>query len=197
MKYGDVTFGQMEAVLNKLGGEDGVSRFLAGELVVKVAEKVFAPWMTIKLGTGLKDADAIRKAIADEGGRISDWANDILGQPAFTVATEETEVELVVVSVAELGFKDGAKYSDICERAKQLGLALCPPEVGPQLRLQYKDQPKGEWLRIAMEPITVSGGNLEVFLVEHDDDGLWLYSDDGLPGSFWYGFSRFVFVGRK
>ena len=156
----------------------------------------FKTFMTIKLGT-LKDADAIRKAIADEGGRISDWANDILGQPAFTVATEETEMELVAPTVAELGFKDGAKYSDICERAKQLGLALCPPEVGPQLRLQYKDQPKGEWLRIAMEPITDSDGYLEVFGVDHYDDVLWLDSSYGHPVSFWDGSYRFVFVGRK
>lgn len=40
MKYGKLTLGQIEAVLNKLGGEEGVQRFLAGELVVKLAEKV-------------------------------------------------------------------------------------------------------------------------------------------------------------
>lgn len=37
MKYPDITFGRVEAVWNKLGGEDGVQRFLAGhaEIVVK------------------------------------------------------------------------------------------------------------------------------------------------------------------
>lgn len=40
MKYGKVTLGQIEAVLNKLGGEEGVQRFLAGETVVKLAERV-------------------------------------------------------------------------------------------------------------------------------------------------------------
>lgn len=40
MKYGKFTLGQIEAVLNKLGGEEGVQRFLSGELVVKLAEKV-------------------------------------------------------------------------------------------------------------------------------------------------------------
>lgn len=156
----------------------------------------FSTFKTIKLGT-LEDADAIRQAIASAGGHISDWANDILGRPAFTVATEETEVELVVASVAELGFEAGAKYSAICERAKQLGLELAPAEVGPQLRLQYADQPNGEWLRIAMEPITGSGGGLDVFYVEHDDDELWLDSVSGGPVSFWDGSDRFVFVRRK
>lgn len=35
MKYSDLKFGKMEAVVNKLGGMDGVRRFLAGELVVE------------------------------------------------------------------------------------------------------------------------------------------------------------------
>ncbi len=31
MKYGNVTMGQIEAVINKLGGEDGMKRFLSGD----------------------------------------------------------------------------------------------------------------------------------------------------------------------
>ena len=34
MKYGELNLGQMEAIVNKLGGMDGVSRFLSGEIVV-------------------------------------------------------------------------------------------------------------------------------------------------------------------
>lgn len=34
MKYGDVNLGQIEAAINKLGGKDGLKRFLAGELKV-------------------------------------------------------------------------------------------------------------------------------------------------------------------
>lgn len=197
MKYSTMEWGQMEAVVNKLGGMDGVSRFLAGELVVKVAEKVFDTWKTIKLGTGLNTADDFRKAIKDNGCRISDWASDILGKDAFTTTTEETEVELVNVSVAELGFKNGAKRADIYQRAQEYGLDLCPAEVGAQLRLQYKDQPKDEWLRIAMEPITDSGGRLSVFDVGRGGDGLWLDGVSGRPGRFWDGGDRWVFDRRK
>jgi len=38
MKYNEMTWGQMEAVINKLGGMDGVHRFLSGESVVKTVE---------------------------------------------------------------------------------------------------------------------------------------------------------------
>lgn len=129
--------------------------------------------------------------------KIGDWGNDILGKPAFTVSSEEVEVELVVVSVAELGFKDGATRKKIYQRAQEFGLDLCPNEVGPQLRLQYKDQPKGEWLLIAMEPIADSDGYLKVFRVAHDDDELWLHGIYGYPDRFWVGGRRFVFVRRK
>jgi hypothetical protein len=104
----------------------------------------------------------------------------------------------VVLSVAELGFREGAKYSEIRARALELGLGLelCPAEVGPALRLAYKDQPRGEWLIIAMNTISVSDGDLRVFRVGHDDGGLWLGGDYRRPGDFWRSDRRFVFVRR-
>ena len=157
----------------------------------------FKVWKTIKLGTGLKAADGFRQALKEGGFKIGDGANDILGQPAFTAAAEETEIDLVKVSVAELGFKDGAHRKDVYKRALELGLELCPAEVGPQLRLQYKDQPNGEWLLIAMEPIADSDGDPYVFPVVHVRAGFWLHADHGHPGSFWRGCHFWVFLRRK
>lgn len=194
MKYNNWTLGQVEAVFNKLGGDDGVRRFLAGKLVVKPVDRNWSTWKTIRLGTGLKSVDDFRKAIKDCGMRIGDWANDILGKPEFTVTTEETEVDLVNVTVAELGFKDGTRRDQIYGRAKELGLELCPPEVGPQLRLQYKDQPKGEWILIGIEPICNSDGSLFVFDIVHNDNGIWLYSTYVDPGCVWRATSHWVFI---
>ena len=88
-------------------------------------------------------------------------------------------------------------WKEICDRALELGFELCPNEIGPQLRLQYADQPKGEWLLIGMEPITVSDGHLLVFLVAHDGDGQWLHGLLGYPDYRWNAGSRFVFVCHK
>ena len=198
MKYNDWTLGQVEAVFNKLGGDDGVRRFLSGELVVKPVDRNWSTWKTIRLGTnGLKTADDFRKFLKDNGFSIGDYANDILGKPTFTAAAEEIELDLVVASVAELGFKNGATREQIYARAKELGLDLCPAEVGPQLRLQYKDQPNGEWLIVAMEPIADSVGGLKLFCVARSDSGLWLFSYCGEPGLVWYSVPRFVFSRRK
>ena len=111
-------------------------------------------------------------------------------------ATEETDVGLVVVLVAELGFNEGAKCSEICARALELGLEPCPAEVGPALRLAYKDQPR-EGLIIAVEAvIDLVDGSLLVFYVVHDD-GLRLSIYYGHPIRFWYSSFRVVFVRRK
>ena len=173
----------------------GLQKFLAGLCPPangSVSElKVFK---TIKLGTGLKTADDFRKSFKDNGFKLGDWANDILGKPVFTVATEETELDLVVVSVAELGFKKGATREQIYTRAEERGLYRCPAEVGPQLRLQYADQPNGEWLIVAMEPIRYSACRLELFLVEHDDDGLWLYSSYDDSDLVWNADNPWVFA---
>lgn len=194
MKYGALTLGQVEALVNKLGGMEGIQRFLSGETVVNAVERNFPAWKTIRIGTGLKTADDFRAAIKTAGMYIDDWGNDVLGKPAFTVSSEETEVELVVVSNADLGFKDGAKLKDTYTRALELGLEFCPNEVGPQLRLQYGDQPNGEWFLIAMEPIVDSNDNRMLFNVRRDDDGeRCLRSNYGSPDSVWSADTRFVF----
>lgn len=188
----------VEAIFNKLGGVEGAKRFLRNEVILAEPKpQDFQTWRTIKLGTGLKTADDFRKALKKVGG-IGDWADDILGKPAFTASDTESKVELVVRSVEELGFKDGATREEIYNRAKEIGLDLCPAEVGPQLRLQYKDQPKGEWLLIAMEPITDSDGGLYVFGVGRRDDGMqWLRGYYGSSDFFWHGNFRWVFLRRK
>jgi hypothetical protein len=163
---------------------------------VSATKRDFAIWKTAKLGT-CKTADDYRKALKKARYGINIWANEILNKAAFTFTQQETEVDLVVLSVGELGFKDGAHYNDICARAVEMGLELCPAEVGPTLRLAYADQPKNECLRIATEAIIDSDGYLFIFAVEHVDGELWLRGYFGHPASFWYAVHRFVFVRRK
>jgi hypothetical protein len=189
--------GPLADLVVKLTGKDGprweqaLKRMLHSSL--EVAN--FKTWRMIKLHTDIKDADGFREALKKVTCGIGNLGNDILGKPAFTMSREEKVLELVVTSNVELGFPGGAKVKQTYARAKELGLELCPSEVGPQLCLQYTDQPKGEWLLIAMEPITDSGGNLNVFYVECRDVGRqWLDGCDGGPDSFWRGPYRWVFV---
>ena len=177
---------------------------LPGVKITKI-EILFNDFRTITLGT-YKDVPTLKSAITDAGFQISDYASDIMDQPAFTIAPQEEKIRLVEVSVADMGFPNGTNYRSIKDRVVgtevQLedGLyevQLCPAEVGPQLRLHYKDQPKGEWLRIAMEAITGSDGDLTLFGVERDGGVLWLFGDNGRDDRECGGGLRFVFCLRK
>ncbi|MCX6779460.1 MAG: hypothetical protein NTU97_04540, partial [Candidatus Magasanikbacteria bacterium] len=57
---------------------------------------------------------------------------------------------------------------DIYKRAEELGLKLCPAEVGIFYILQNNDQPISEHLNIGMEPISRAyfGSNLFVFRLD-------------------------------
>lgn len=111
-------------------------------------------WKTIQLGS-VKTVNGLRRLIIQAGMHIGDEGGNILSKPAFHVSAEKKEVDLVVVSIANLGFENthGLTLADIYKRAKELGLDLCSNEVGPQLRLQYTDQPHNQYLIVAMEPI--------------------------------------------
>ena len=73
-----------------------------------------------------------------------------------------------------MGFKNGATTAEIYQKAKELGLELCPAEVGPDLCLKYLDQPLNEWFLIAMKQIPDRDDYPYVFSLERSADGLWL-----------------------
>ncbi len=66
-------------------------------------------------------------------------------------------ISTAILTVENLGFKDGAKFNEIIKKAHEWGFELCSAEVGPQLRVQYRKQPEGENLFIAMNPLSVYG----------------------------------------
>ncbi len=153
-------------------------------------------WKTIMLGTGIKNAAGFRKSLRAGGYQIRDWANDILGKQTFSVSDTQRAVELILVTPRELGFPHGGGRSDVYKRAQEIGLELCPPEVGPQLRLQYTDQPMNEWIFIGMEPIADSRGDPSLFYVQRTDYCGWLGAHTGRPDSVLYGGVLCVFLRR-
>ncbi|MEK7631807.1 MAG: hypothetical protein AAB445_02995, partial [Patescibacteria group bacterium] len=105
-----------------------------------VAPVCFPTWKTIKLGT-YKDVKALRKAMENAGIKIGDYAGSMLKHSMFTLASAETDIELVRVSAADLGFPSGATRAKIYDAPRAKGLSVCPAEVGHQVSLQYLDQP--------------------------------------------------------
>ena len=137
---------------------------------------------------------ALRNALNVAGCAIGDSAAEILARPAFRLSAMKTDVELVAVSAAELGFQtDTVPLADIYARAQQLGFGLAAAEVAPQLRLQYFDQPLGDYL-IAMEPIKTHKGDPIILTVANGGAGLTLIGRDGSADAQIPASSRLVFL---
>ena len=167
----------------------------AGRPQILIRSAVDVPmWKTITVGT-FADSFALSNALDAVGCSIGSSAGEILGRPTFTLSAMKTSVELFAVSAAELGFQtDTASLADIYALAKQSGFELAAAEIGPQLRLQYYDQPIGEFLIIGMDPLRTWKGEPVILTVANGGAGLILIGQDGSADAQISVLSRFLFV---
>ena len=157
-------------------------------------KKGFAADFTITLGTYRSGADLLDTLLAEKC-RVSIWSTQALINPDFPVVAEEITVDIVVVSMLEMGFAEGelATLDAIYDRAKQMGLETCPIETAVQLRLQFLDQPDwtagerlGEFFVVSEPSVLTRDGLPKIFSVVRDDKhphfetgiGLWLISNN-------------------
>jgi hypothetical protein len=120
------------------------------------------------------------------------------------------KVQLFLLSVADLGFPEGALTREILGsdrdqdlfgnpspftggKGRELGLELCPPDVGPTCRLEYKDQPLNESLYVAMKPIKTPDGEPRIFVIAHAAKGLSLDAARARPDDNWSARDKFIF----
>lgn len=186
-----------DAMQNIIDNPGTLKKVLKKALLCFKKEQKFDIWKTITLGTR-KNKNQFVYALKKKGCAVSNGALSILSAPDCTILNKRTDIDLVKVTVTELGFPDGANGEDIYNRALKLGLKLCPSEVGLQLRLQYSDQPKDEWLNIAMEPIFIHNVGLHIFSVINDKiNELKLWDHYGNPDQYWDGNYNFVFVHQQ
>jgi hypothetical protein len=161
-------------------------------------EQVFTkfPERKIRFDTveiGGKSKEELKQSLADNGINISEYASSMMDNPEFTTLREAKDFETVKISVADLGFRYMATTKEIYQRAEELGLELCPAEVGPHLRLKDKSQQMDDWYWVAMKQITDSYGSPHVFRLWRDGDELWLDDRWTNPGNKWYPDYQLVF----
>ncbi len=131
---------------------------------------------------------------------ISDYARSMLQKPEFTVINKPEKLNLIKLKVQDLGFEKNPTTDQLYSRAEELGLELCPPEIGPHLRLNYqtvfkREQTKGGHLCIGMKQIPDSSGDPSVFSVNRDFIGKrWFYSYWAEPEYEWNLDDEFVFA---
>ncbi|MBI2051803.1 hypothetical protein HYT33_03520 [Candidatus Roizmanbacteria bacterium] len=121
------------------------------QLRASTSEKIVPTW---KLTIGGKSSKELQKELRKGGFDVSYYAQDMLQSRDFTTLKKPEEINLVKVSVSDLGFNDVATTDQIYQAAKERGYELCPPEVGAHLRLADQEQPMGERFSIGMKQIT-------------------------------------------
>lgn len=147
---------------------------------------------TLETDPSVNSPKKAKQALEDKNIYLSSWGKAILAKTVFSKSKESCE--LVRFTVKQLGFPQGATTDEIYERAQELGLELCPAEVGPQLRLQYTGQ---EWFYIAMKQIINRNGVPHVFRLYGDATELKLDAYITRPESRWPSIEEFVFRFRK
>lgn len=140
---------------------------------------------TVDLG-GITKAE-LRAKLQTAGVQLNAYAIALFDDDRFTVSEIPVSVEVEEVTVASLGLIVGATYDRIVEEAFRRGYALCHRDLGPQLRLQYRDQPEGligspptkhcappGSITIASEPLAHDEVTPRGFYLRKMDGVLWL-----------------------
>ena len=117
----------------------------------------------------------------------------MLNSKEFKTSKKPEQANLIHLKVRDLFGNQNATLDEIYKKAEEVGLELCPPEVGPHLRLNYKNQPLNEGVRIAMKPISNPDGISVLFLLERDSVGVWRNDDWVWPDNRWDPDHEFVF----
>ena len=146
-----------------------------------------------KVEIGGKSSDILESELESRGINISDYAKDMLRSKDFKTLENPESMNLVKLKVGDLGFDSYSTTNELYARAEEIGLELCPAEVGPYLRLQDTDQPRDDWYNIAMKQIADRSGNPAVFSLNSLDGGLWLRSSWARPVTLWHSDFEFVF----
>jgi len=143
---------------------------------------------------GAKTREELKEELKAKNIYVLDWAKDLLDSKDFKTSKNIEKEKLIRLTVKDLGFPSGATTDEIYKRGQELGLELCPAEIGPQLRLQYSGK---ELLLIAMKPIIDRDGDPSVFYLRWGGGRLRLDGNRAMPSHRWYPGYRFVFRFRK
>jgi len=134
-------------------------------------------------------------SLREAGVELNEAGQALFADNRFTISPVSSVIQVAQVSVASLGYPQGATFDQIIERATGLGLSLCPLELGPHLRLQLIDQPEGSVgqppskhrappgsITVASAPLAEDDETPKGFYLRRIDGVLWLRGYWSWPG---------------
>lgn len=127
------------------------------------------PWSEFQLGefeTGSFTVEQLNDQMKElemqekkgEKHNVTTKAQNIIDSPAFSDSIMKEIIRFIRMDRWDILPGRYVRRNELYEKAKELGLELCPAEMGPQAYLNYeaifkRSQPRNEVLHIAMSPI--------------------------------------------
>ena len=200
MKYAGVTLGRVEAVWNKLGGEEGVDRFLRNELtVVEVVrrwrEQDGIIYFTLPPTDGTTGRQWIER-LAGKKIQIGEYSKYIFlsndFKPTIGIITE-------IAVIKGMLFEDSERVTkNIRAMAESLKFTKPNPEVACLIREMFTDAEIEEmglrWIVAMHEPIKDSDGDPGLLGAHRYAGGPWLLAHSGRPDYQWDRDNGFAFA---
>lgn len=158
---------------------------------------------------GLTKSQLIQK-LQQHSIMMNEYAEKLFYNDNFTTSDFTCSVKTVELTVGDLGFPEGTTMPQIIERARKVGLNLCPLELGPHMRLQYLDQPEGYLgkpsfqhqapygsITIVSERLTQDDDFLEGFYLRRIDGVLWVRGYHASYDHVWNPDDHLIFLSDK
>ncbi len=199
MKYPNVTLGQVEAVWNKLGGEEGVNKFLCGELLISELTHSWREEDGVIYFSVTSDGTTGEnwiKRLEGNGLRVGDYTKQVLRSPDFKPTSGVTTEVAVLKGTL---FEDNDRITKkVRAEADKRKLSKPNAELACLIREKFTDKEiKQMGLRyiVAMhEPINDSGGDPSLLIANRGNDGRWLDACRGGPDGRWGRDGGFAFA---
>lgn len=138
---------------------------------------------------------------------MNPYAERLFASDFLTMTQTQYRVKTVELAVGNLGFSQAVTIPEIYERAGEVGLGLCPLELGPYLRLHYLEQPEGYLgkpsrenqapygsITVASEKFTDDEDFPKGFYLRRINGVLWLRGYRSNIDQLWESDVHFVFV---
>ncbi len=136
------------------------------------------------IACGGASADELVKQLVRHDVSLNPYAEQLLSDPNFPTSTQSVECRTVQVRARDLGFPDGAFFSDITRAATTVGLEVCPLELAPHFRLQFPEEISEQRVTVTSNRLYESDEFPRGFYLQHRDGQSWLRayraSDDHL-----------------